>query len=94
MKNPPPFVNTLLFYHKYPHEYRGILQDFIIFLTKLLDFPALLLYNSNERRGTMEFTAAFGRRKDGKELSFFHKDETVQAAKDDHLLHLHPECEL
>ena len=42
----------------------------------------------------MEFTAAFGRRKDGKELSFFHKDETVQAAKDDHLLHLHPECEL
>jgi AraC-like DNA-binding protein len=42
----------------------------------------------------MEFTAAFGRRKDGKELTFFHKDETVTAAKDDHLLHLHPECEL
>ena len=42
----------------------------------------------------MEFTAAFGRRKDGKELSFFHKDEAVQAAKDDHILHLHRECEL
>lgn len=42
----------------------------------------------------MEFTATFGRRKDGEGLAFFHKDETVFAAKDDHLLHLHGECEL